>query len=389
MTLPRRLAAVITALAVVVLPACSDDDVAEDEARLTVSGVVTLTPAGAAERIIYSGRDIAFGDIVRVDEGTASIELANGDIYEMRAGHGGAEPTQIEVGATPRLLAGEVLLSDGFPTPLQVGDVTVTARGATRVSADVPAITSFVGDAQVEGFGGATAVPALRTQILEADTAVRPLQIDISDPWDRRYLGEAYSLGERLEALSLGYTSDLQSSTDLSAEFFATVLPELGREPDFTDDLVVPARPAGETLVGAVIALTATEGTFRERWESVFGFRDQGASWGLVALAHDVRSTPVVDSIELALGASPLSDDPPPPPPTTAPTSVPDEPDAPDPVDVPPPSTSPPETTTPPPPPPPTTEPGSGGILGEVLEPVTDLLDEMLDVLGLGSGGGD
>lgn len=381
----RRIRTLVVSAVVLlaVLPACSDDGVDADEARLTVSGVVTLTPPGGAERIIYSGQDVDFGDTVRVDEGTASIELSDGRIYELRAGHGDAEPSQVEVGAVPEVVSGEVLLSDGFPVTVAVGPVTITARGATRVSADVPAVTSFVGDSEIQGFDGVTEVPALRALILQPDAQLRPLQIDIADPWDRRYLEDAHSLGVRLEALSLGYTSDLQSTTNLNADFFGTVLPELGRESDFTDDLLTPGRPAGETLVGAVIVLSGSDGTFRDRWISVFGFRDQGAGWGLVARAHDVVSTPVVDSIELALGASPLSDDPPPSSTTTPPTTVPEPVDDPAPsTTAPPPTTTIPPTTTPPPPPP---EPENTGILEGVLAPVTDLLDEMLGVLGLGS----
>lgn len=375
-----RVVAVCLAMVVALLPACSDS-VDSDEARLTVSGIVTLTPPDGGERTIDRGQTVDFGDVINVVEGTASIELANGDRYELRAGRDGARSTRFEVGEPPRLLAGEVLISDSFPAVALVGDTTITARGPTRIHAEVPSVTSFAGETQIGGVANVTQVQGLRTVVLEADATQRPLQIDIADPWDRRYLEDVYAFGQRLEALSLGYTADLQSNTEATAAFFSSVLPELGRESEFTDDLLTPGRPAGETLVGAAIVLTGQDGTFRERWVSVFAFRDQGASWGLVAADNGVRSAPVADSIEVAVGASPLSGD---PPVSTTTTTAPDEPDVP--VDTPestvPPTTAPP--TTIPPTSPPTTEPEPDGVLGGVLTPVGDLLDGILEALGLG-----
>ena len=115
-------------------------------------------------------------------------------------------------------------------------------------------------------------------------------------------------------------------------------------------------------------------GTFRERWEAVFAFRAAGAAWGLVALDQGVSSAPVLDTIELAIGASdgthasaPTSDVAPTRP--TVPTTA--APGAP-------PTTGTTTTTTAPPPPP------SGGLLDPVIDPTSQVLGDLLDVLGLG-----
>lgn len=375
-----RLAIVVVTMFAVVLAACGGDDVAADEGRLTVSGLVTLTPPDGGARILDRGQTVEFGDLVRVDEGTATLELATGDLYELRAGSGDVEPTTVLVGAPPRVVSGDILLSDGFPLSVAVADAVVTARGPAQVRSGSPTVASYAGATQIDGVPGVAEVKALRAVRLEAEAVPAPISYDGDDAWDRRYLGEAHAFGERLESLSRGYTAELQTSTGLSTDFYASVLPALEREPGFTDDLLEQGRPAGEVLVGAAIAVSATDGTFRDRWTAIFDFRSQGASWGLVALEQGVSATPLLDSIELAVGASPLSDDP--RDTTTTTTTVPpDEPASPTSDPEPPPSSSPPPDTTPP-----TTgpEPEPEGLLQTVLEPVGALLDELLGVLGLG-----
>ena len=44
--------------------------------------------------------------------------------------------TALEVGVTPRITAGDVLVVGGFPAPVAVDTVTLTARAALRVDAE-------------------------------------------------------------------------------------------------------------------------------------------------------------------------------------------------------------------------------------------------------------
>lgn len=364
------------------LAACNGDSVASDEARLTVSGIVSLTPPGGDARLIDRGQTVDFGDVIVVDEGTATIELASGDLYEVRAATDGRAASRIQVGSPPRLLAGDVLLSDGFPLAVSTGDVAISARGPTRVRTEPASVASFAGTTQIDGIDGVAEVDGLRQIALSPGSVATPIVYDATDAWDRRYLAEAHAFGERLEALSRGYTADLQQNTGLSAEFYRRVIPALDRETDFTDQLINPNRPAGELLVGAAVAVAGEKGTFRDRWTAIFSFRDQGAAWGLVALEQGVSSAPLVQTIELALVESPLSDDE--PVPTTGvptgtsapPDTEPDDP-APEPSTT---TTPPPEETTST-----TTPPGPEGLLPTVLSPVSVILDELLEILGVGT----
>ena len=112
------------------------------------------------------------------------------------------------------------------------------------------------------------------------------------------------------------------------------MLPGLDEEPAFDEELLtqIGDRSPGETLIGAAITDLGDSGSFAQRWTSVFGFRDEGAEWGLVALDQDVSGSPLVGAIEQAIGLSPLSFDaplavppvvPPPPPSTPDPTCTP------------------------------------------------------------------
>ena len=151
-----------------------------------------------------------------------------------------------------------------------------------------------------------------------------------------------------------------------------TVLPALDEEREYNADLLDPARAPGETLVGAAIAVQGRRGTFRDRWAEVFAFRGAGAAWGLVALDQGVSSAPLLDTIELAIGAptDSAADTPPATTTTTAGTGATTTT-----------STTTTSTSAPPPGAPPSPDPPSGGLLEPVVDPVSDLLDGLLDQL--------
>jgi hypothetical protein len=96
------------------------------------------------------------------------------------------------------------------------------------------------------------------------------------------------------------------------------LLPQLATEPAFDDAMVDPDRSPGETLVGAVIVVLSQHGSFVDRWSSVFGFRDDGADWGLVAADQGVDRGPLLAELDgaitratapLAGGSPPLGPD--------------------------------------------------------------------------------
>ena len=375
MTRLRVLVAVV-ALTGFVLVGCGDDGLDVEQGRLEVSGRVVVDASDGSQSVVTDGHTVDFGDVITVEDGTATLTLARGQVYELRSGE---EDAVLEVASAPRLLAGDVLVSEGFPAQLRWDTTTLSARGAVKVESAVPQAVAYAGRTRIDGAGDLDELLGLRQVVLTPSAEPSPLDYDGADDWDRRYLGEAIAFGERLEALARGYTADLGPGGGRSASFFEAVLPPLDDEPEFSADLLDPDRDVGETLVGAAIAVQGVEDTFRERWVEVFSFRDDGAAWGIVALDQGVSSAPLLETIELAI---------------TTPTSS-----------LPPSTTEPPETTTSspsptttngppttggtPPPSPPTSPPPppSTGLLEPLVDPVSEILQDLLEVLGLGAGG--
>jgi hypothetical protein len=369
--------AIVAVLAAGVLAVLVGDDgtaPGPEQARFRVEGAASVTASDGTTRTIADATEVVdFGDQLVMEAGTGVLELAGGASYELR--HRDGAGTALEVGVTPRVTAGDVLVVGGFPAPVAVDTATLTAQGALRVDADELVAGAYAGRARVTGVGDIGEVQGLRRLVLVAGATPEPVTFDGSDEWDRRFLGEAIAFGDRLEALARGYTSDLAPEQGRSPEFFQSVLPALAEERELSEDLLDPSRSPGETLVGAAIVVQGRRGTFRERWEAVFAFRAAGAAWGLVALDQGVSSAPVLDTIELAIDASggtvasaPTTTSPRPRP--TVPTTT--SPGAP-------PTTGTTTTTTAPPPPPP-----SGGLLDPVIDPTSQVLGDLLDVLGLG-----
>lgn len=373
----RRWAGALAGLVVVVsgLAGCGRDDGPGDgQGWLAVDGSATVERPDGSTLTVTGTEDLAFGDVVTLDDGTATLTLAAGQVYELRSGDA---PSQVEIGAPPTLVAGDVLVREGFPAQVRHDTATISALGPLKVDAEVPRAVSYAGTARIAGVGQLEEVRGLRQVVLTPAAVPEPLTYDGADAWDRRYLGEAVVFGERLEALARGYTADLGAGGGRSASFFEAVLPALDEEREFGADLLDPERPVGETLIGAAIAVEGRDGTFRERWDEVFAFRDAGAAWGLVALDQGVSSAPLLETIELAVTA-PTTQPPSTDPPSTS-TSEPSPTSSPPTTAGGPTTTDPPPTTSEPPSSPPVT-----GILDPIVDPLGDILDELLGVLGLG-----
>lgn len=391
------------------LAACSDDGPDRGEARLEVDGEAVVTRADGERRVVTGRTDVDPDDRVEVVDGTATMALADGDRLELRAGHDDAADTVVRMDEVPELEAGDLLVTSPEATRVRAAGTTVEVRGgAAKVSRSLGmSVAAYDAEVLVDSAGQERAVPALRAMLVPALGSPQPLRptvcqdaastvtacpaYDPTDSWDRRYLGDAMDLGRRLESIAAAYTSTLQPGEGRTPGFFRLVLPGLEDEDDFTAELLDTTRAPGDTLVGAAITDLGERGGFTDRWRSVFGFRDEGAEWGLVALDQAVARTPLLGTVTEAIGASPLAfaptatggttpSTPPSPPgggpgpdPTTSPTAPP--PTSPGTTAPPPPTTSPP--TTSPPPDSPLTP-----VLEPVVEPVTDLTGDLLDGFG-------
>ncbi|MGI8984828.1 MAG: hypothetical protein ACR2HM_09905 [Acidimicrobiales bacterium] len=282
--------------------------------RLTVDGQAEILRPGEDRRDVTGSRDLELGDRVRVRQGSAVISLRDDRRLELRAG------SDIELRAAdgtatvlPSIIGGDLLVvSKGqhFAIAIAAANAEVVVLGDSRISRGVAVlVATYKGSAELKAGGATLAVPALRQAALpptgQFPTSTTPLEFSGSDAWDLRYLSDAMDLSNQLAGRSSGFSSQLSPTEGRSATYFRDLLPQLADEPSFTADLVSPARSPGDTLVGAAIALVGADGSFAERWAAVFGFRDQGAAWGLVALDQGVSRVPLLATLDGAIRRAP------------------------------------------------------------------------------------
>jgi hypothetical protein len=286
---------------------CSRDGLRPGEARLTFTGQVLLGEAGKALQAVTGERRIHDGDRVKVVAGEARIATASGVVYELRR-------TDFLLSSSPTLTAGELLVqSPKREVRVRSAGSEVLVRGAARLSRSL-ALTAGVyeGRAVLRSGGRDFALPALRQAAVPAigvlPTAATPVAYDDGDTWDRRFLGAAMAFGRELEARSRAFGPNVARGEGRTPGFYRLLLPELEEETGFTASLLTPSRPPGETLVGATLAVSGESGSFAERWRGIFGFRDEGAPWGLVALDQGVSDAadPVLRRLDTAIGRAPL-----------------------------------------------------------------------------------
>ena len=307
----RALAVAIVAVLAVALANCTRSS-SPEAGRLTVDGQADVTRPGEDRREVTGTRDLEVGDRVRVREGSAVIQLPDDRRLELRVG------SEVEMQSAqggdrvrPALMAGDLLVvSDDEPLAVGATGADVAVHGDARVSRGVALLVAvYEGSAQLAAGGSSLTVPALRQASLppagQFPSRVSPLEAAPGDGWDQRYLSDALELGAQLDARSQGFSAQLGPTEGRSFQYFRDLFPRLAAEPGFTAALVNPARLPGETLVGAAISLEGARGTFAERWAAVFGFRDQGASWGLVALDQGVSRVPLLEAVESAVTRGP------------------------------------------------------------------------------------
>jgi hypothetical protein len=296
------------AVACVALVACNGGRPSAGTARLKVDGQVQLDTSRQLLQLSSGKHTVHSGDRVKVISGSAVLERADGGTLELRRG------SELRFGADPALLAGSALAVAG-DDPLVVeaaGSKLSVDKGAARLTRTLAvSAASYRGSVSVDSLGQVIDVPALREVSIPGaglvPARVSPISYADSDAWDRRYLGVAIELADQLQARSEGLTASLGAGEGHSAGFFRTVLPALSGERDFQPALLQRTRAPGETLVGATLADLGKQGTFAERWARTFSFRDDGATWGLVALDQGINDvTNLTDNLDEAIGRAPL-----------------------------------------------------------------------------------
>lgn len=310
----RWRALVVVALVGASAAACSDDGPGAGEARLQVDGRALVERADGERETIDDTTDIGRGDRVVMEDGTATMRLEGGTTFELREGLAPAADTTVVMDELPELEAGELLVSTPDAARLEAdGTDVVVHEGAARVTrAFGMSASAYDADLELDSAGVETEVPALR-QVAVPDLGrprpPRPVGYDEDDPWDLRFLGAAMAFEDDLQDLAADLTDRLPSNEGRTPGFFKLVLPGLQDESTFTQDLLdrtdpKRARDQGDTLIGAAITERGRRGSFDDRWNDVFSFRDEGAAWGIVALDQAVQSAPVFNDVELAFNSS-------------------------------------------------------------------------------------
>jgi hypothetical protein len=306
-------AAAVLVAALFVLMSRTPLNPAVGEARLEVDGVAIVHRVDGGTERVTGEMLLRRGDRVASQQGSMRLVLSTGAVLEGRSGRG-ADPTVVEVGEVPELLDGELLAeaTSGVVVAAAGNEISLApGLGAMRIARSLAVDAStYAGTVTVDSAGQRRVVDAYRRLSVAVlgspPSRPRPMRYDAADPWDQRYLGEWIELGERLRNLVGSYSATIRPGEGRTVGFYQLVMPALADESQFTPDLLSPDRTPGETLVGAAITQLATEGTFVERWRTVFDFRDDGAEWGLVAADQQVEGEPLLAGLEAALNASPF-----------------------------------------------------------------------------------
>jgi hypothetical protein len=298
--------AIITVMVAGLVVAAVDNvdhsSVKEGTARLEATGLVEVSVSGAPFVRASHGRTLGARDQVRVIDGSAILQLPHNSKIELRSGsavtiNGAAEP---EIG----LNDGDLLVDTGRGDTLSVdgGTSLIAVAGSAKLRRGVSlAAGVYDGTARFQHNDQGLTIPQYRQAAVVGTgimpQAPEPLSLSASDEWDRRELGPVMALDEQLTLFAHSFEADAPASP--APEFYKDISPAVAQLP-ITPDLL-GGRAPGENLIGFTL-VGLDKGDFLARFQQVFGFRSQGASWGLVAADRNINATPVLNDLEEALG---------------------------------------------------------------------------------------
>jgi hypothetical protein len=275
----------------------------EGEARLQPTGVVEVAVDGAPFVRASRERVLARDDQVRVVEGKAVLQLPRSSTVELRSGSlvtvasGGRDPSLV-------LEQGDLLVEAPHDTVRVEGGMAVASvAGSARLRRGASLLAGvYGGNVNLQKNERSLGVPQYR-QAAAVGTgllpqAPDPLDLQVSDEWDRRLLGEVLSLSQQLEIFGRSFEAQLPAAGPKGIELFKTAIPELADAP--ITPAMLAGRAPGENLIG--LSLVALDrGDFDSRVRRIFGFRAAGASWGLVAADRDLNPNPLLATLESAI----------------------------------------------------------------------------------------
>jgi hypothetical protein len=296
--------------AIALLGACGRGGKDDNSFRLQLDGSATITTSTSSRSLASGSHKLAVGETLRMVKGTGALELPGDRSLLVR---GGVDASVVEIGTTPSVVDGAaVAVSGDDALRVTAGDVDIRVDGgAARVQRGLSVtVAMYRGSADVRSAGQKLdgGLPALRQVSVPATGALprdpQPLVYDTDHPdaWDLQFLGDAIDLGRELDGRSRGLTGQLGPRARVDTSLLKRVLPPLASESFQLDGEPSP----GEAVVGAAIVVEGHDGGFRQRWDDVVGFRDDGATWGLVALDQQVKRDALAARLDDAASRSPL-----------------------------------------------------------------------------------
>jgi hypothetical protein len=249
---------------------------------IPLSGGDVFLVDGEDETRIGEAEELTPGDAVRTSaEGRALVQLPDGQGIELAP----SSLVRVADEARTELLDGRALLHAPTGVAVSSGPAQIYGSGGDfRVDRYVGALRLgvYTGSATVEGWDGE--VRGLQEAGVSAGIvpeAPRPLQVDVNDRWDARFLGQAIDIGQRLAEIVGALTSQLPPGTE--PESVIGALPEAFPAQGASRELV-GVSPA-EGLVAAILAFQAARSDARSAigiLREIIDLRELGGSWVIV-----------------------------------------------------------------------------------------------------------
>jgi hypothetical protein len=301
------LAAVIAALVVAATVAVGMQNgpaIKAGEARLVLNGA-TAQIAFVGQRFLpVSGSPtLHAGDRIKVLTGEPELHLANNARTGLRGGSvvriGAAGGPAITLEKGDALASGRLTVATLEANVLVRGTAKVFEQSGLIAGAYDGTVTVQPSDAPAKTVNQFRQVAVLG--LGAGVSTVEALHVDENDRWDRRILGDVLDLDARLESFATGFDAQVPVGSGSTPGFYKQLIPSLEGN-DITPEMFA-GRSAGENLIGFTL-VALDKGTFAERVTRIFGFRDLGARWGLVAADRGLHPSTVLDSYQGALGRS-------------------------------------------------------------------------------------
>jgi hypothetical protein len=278
-------------------------------ARLEPSGLVEISVGGAGFVRASHGRTLRAGDQVRVLDGRAVLTLggtgaSDGPQSSAELRSGSVVTVNGAVQPLLTLADGDLLVESGRGDTVTVdgGTALVSVAGSSKLRRGVSlAAGVYTGTARLQRNDQGLTVPQYR-QAAVVGTGILPpsadpLNLAPSDEWDRRLLGPVMALDEQINLITQAFEVDAPAA--VGPDTYKAWVPRASALP-ITPELLA-GRAVGENLVGITL-VALDKGDFASRVQAIFGFRAQGASWGLVAADRGINPNPVLSELEAALG---------------------------------------------------------------------------------------